>query len=168
MEMKRAFTLVEILIMVAVLGILAAIVLPTFQTHAHQATESAAKDNLRILRNAIEMYSAQHRDVPPGYPGGDTTLAPSRMWFVWQLTRSSNEAGGTAAVGTAGYNFGPYFGELPKNPFNDLIDITEIGNDQDMPAEATGATGWIYKAATKDIRLDWPGSDSQGVAYYDY
>ena len=51
--MKRAFTLVEILIVVALLGILAAIALPTFQDHIQQARESAAKDNLRILRNAI-------------------------------------------------------------------------------------------------------------------
>ncbi len=68
---KYAFTLVEILIVVAILGILAAIVLPTFQDHVQQARESAAKDNLRILRNAIEVYAAQHNDVPPGYPNDD-------------------------------------------------------------------------------------------------
>ncbi len=158
----------EILMAVAILGILAAIAVPQIQDYIQQATEAAAKDSLRILRNAIDLYAAQHNDVAPGYPGGDTTLAPSRMWFVWQLTRSSNEAGQTAAVGTAGYNFGPYFKGFPKNPFNDSIDITIVLDNGDMPAEATGDTGWIYKAAAKDIRLDWPGTDSKGVAYYEY
>ena len=65
--MKKAFTLVEILIVVAILGILATIALPTFQSHPQEAKESAAKDNLRILRNAIELFTAQHNDVPPGY-----------------------------------------------------------------------------------------------------
>ncbi|RKY11715.1 MAG: hypothetical protein DRP65_03460, partial [Planctomycetota bacterium] len=50
--MKKAFSLVELLIVVAILGILAAIVVPEFQTYTQQAKEAAAKDNLRILRNA--------------------------------------------------------------------------------------------------------------------
>ncbi|GAH74356.1 unnamed protein product, partial [marine sediment metagenome] len=66
--MKKAFTLVEILIVVAILGILAAIVIPQFQAHSQEAKEAAAKDNLRILRNAIELYAVQHGGVPPGYP----------------------------------------------------------------------------------------------------
>lgn len=81
-KMKKAFTLVEILIVVAILGILAAIVLPQFQSHTQQAKESAAKDNLRILRNAIELYAAQHDGVPPGYPNGDTTASPHYLCFA--------------------------------------------------------------------------------------
>ena len=47
--MKKAFTLVETLIVVAILGILTAIALPTFRGHIAEAKESAAKDILRIL-----------------------------------------------------------------------------------------------------------------------
>ena len=79
--MKKAFTLVEILIVVTILGILAAIALPTFQGHIIQAKEAAAKDNLRILRNAIELYAAQHNDMPPGYINGDLEN-PLNAWFV--------------------------------------------------------------------------------------
>lgn len=166
--MKKAFTLVEIMIVVAILGILAAIALPHFQSHSLEAREVAAKDNLRMLRNAIDLYAAQHNDSPPGYTNGDTTTVPSRMVFGWQLIRASNESGQTAAVGTAGYNFGPYFTEFPNNPFNDSMDITIVLNNGDMPAEATGTTGWIYKAAEKNIRLDWPGTDTKGIDYYEY
>ena len=76
--MKRAFSLVEILIVVAVLGILAAIALPTFQGYIVEAKEAAAKDNLCILRSAIELYAAQHDGVPPGIPGGRPITACRR------------------------------------------------------------------------------------------
>ncbi len=166
--MKKAFTLVEIMIVVAILGILAAIAIPQFQNHSLEARGIAAKDNLRALRNAIDLYTAQHSGSPPGYPNGDTTAVPSRMVFGWQLIRASNKSGQTAVIGTAGYNLGPYFPILPKNPFNNTMDITIIGNNDNMPAEATGDTGWIYKAAEKTIRLDWPGTDKKGIDYYEY
>jgi len=149
--MKRAFTLVEILIVVALLGILAAIVLPTFQDHIQQARESAAKDNLRILRNAIELYAAQHSDVPPGYSNDD----PSQnvAWIcVWKQL----------------VNPGDYLSQMPENPFNGSYIVWAIRNDETFPAKATGDFGWIYKPATREIRLDWPGTDSKGVRYFDY
>ncbi len=167
-EIKKAFTLVELLIVVAILGILAAVILPTVQDHIQRARESAAKDGLRTLRNAIELYAAQHNGVPPGYPDNDTTQSPDHMVFIWQLALASNESGDTAQRGTAGYNFGPYINTYSKNPFNDKWTVNMIENSGDFPAEATGNDAYIYKPATQRIRLDWPGTDSKGVRYYDY
>jgi prepilin-type N-terminal cleavage/methylation domain-containing protein len=64
--MERAFSLVELMIVVAVLGILAAIVVPQFQRHSTQAKEAVAKDSLRLLRGAIELYTARHGGRPTG------------------------------------------------------------------------------------------------------
>lgn len=164
----HAFTLVEILIVVAIIGILAAVVIPEFQGHAQEAKQSAAKDNLRILRNAIELYTAQHNDVPPGYNNGDITTPPDRLIFVKQLCYASNESGQIAQPGTPGYNLGPYLPEPVSSPFNGKVDIQIIGNEEDFPSEATGTCAWIYKAITKTIKLDWPGTDSQGTRYIDY
>ena len=167
--MKKAFTLVEILIVVAILGILAAIVIPTFRGHIQEAKEAAAKDDLRILRNAIELYASQHNNVPPGYLLGKSFLSPVFPYFRLQLLYSTNKDGGTASIGTDGYPLGPYLSAMPKNPFKSGdVNIKMVANGQDMPAEATGTYDWIYKAATKDIRLDWPGTDSKGVPYYSY
>ena len=151
--MKKAFTLVEILIVVAILGILAAIALPTFQDHIQQARESAAKDNLRILRNAIELYAAQHSGVPPGYPNDNPTMNPSYMSFSMQMTALEH-----------------YLSEMPKNPFNELVLMDVLHNDEDFPTEPsqTDSYGWVYKPATKTIKLNWSGTDSAGVAYFDY
>lgn len=166
--MKKAFTLVEILIVVAILGILAAIVLPQFQSHAQQAKEAAAKDNLRILRQQIELYAAQHNGVPPGYNMGDTGSPPIFLIFRLQLTWASNATGGMAPIGTPGFPLGPYISAIPSNPFNNLNTARVLLNDDEFPAEATGEYGWVYQPQTKTIRLDWPGTDKDGIRYYDY
>ena len=57
MKNKKAFSLIELIIVVAILGILAAIVLPIFQSHSEEAKEAASKDNLRILRNMVQFYA---------------------------------------------------------------------------------------------------------------
>ena len=63
--MKRAFSIAELMIVLAVLGILAAIVVPHFRSYTTQAKEAVAKDHLRLLRSAIELYAVQHHGVPP-------------------------------------------------------------------------------------------------------
>ena len=151
-KMKKAFTLVEVLIVVAILGILAAIALPTFQSHTQEAKEAAAKDNLRILRHQIELYAAQHNGIPPGYNNDNPDAPPSSLLFYKQMVFE-----------------GHYLLSMPKNPFNGQIRLKTIrGSSEEFPTEPTGEYGWIYKPATKEIRIDWPGADKAGIAYYEY
>ncbi|MFQ6034775.1 MAG: type II secretion system protein, partial [Sedimentisphaerales bacterium] len=149
--MKRAFSLAELMIVLAILGILAAIVLPYFRSHTTQAKEAVAKDHLRILRSAIELYPAQHGGVPPGYKDNNPQTIPSSVYFQQQVILQGN-----------------YLRKTPENPFNKLDTMNVIGNNETFPAEATGNFGWVYKPATKTIRLDWPGTDKDGIRYYDY
>jgi prepilin-type N-terminal cleavage/methylation domain-containing protein len=151
--MKKSFTLTEILIVVAILGILAAIILPTFQSHSQQAKESAAKDNLRVVRNAIEIYAARNDSVPPGYIDNDASNQALETVFDNQMIAS-----------------GKYLPKKPENPFNDLDAIKVFNNNEDFPSQPveTDTFGWLYKPATKEFRLNWPGTDSAGKTYFDY
>ncbi len=163
--MKKAFTLVEVLIVVAILGILAAIVIPHFQSQSQQAKEAAAKDNLRVLRNTIELYAAQHSDLPPGYFGEDTTPI---SYFPWQLTNYTNVEGFIHGTKSKEYCFGPYLKALPKNPFNGKALVIIVHDGVPFPETYDGLSGWTYKPETKTIKLNWPGTDAEGTSYYEY
>jgi prepilin-type N-terminal cleavage/methylation domain-containing protein len=151
MKARKAFSLIELMIVVAILGILAAVVVPAFQSHIAEAKEAAGKDNLRILRNTIQLYTAQHGDVAPGYQDGDPTAPPTYLGFWLQVVKD-----------------GGYLLEIPENPFNGSSDMTVLANSESFPVDAPGDTGWIYKPATRDIRVNWPGTDTKGMRYYDY
>ncbi len=58
-RVNRAFTLIEILIVVVILGILAAIVIPQFTDASQQAMESSVVTQLQTLRSQIELHDIQ-------------------------------------------------------------------------------------------------------------
>src|SRR5438045_4803945 len=62
---QRGFTLVEILIVVIILGILAAIVIPQFTNASTDAKKSNLTSQLQTLRSQIQLYKLQHNDTPP-------------------------------------------------------------------------------------------------------
>lgn len=168
MNKARAFTLVEILVVVVLLGILAAVVIPALAHSTTSAKQSALATDLQLLRNFIMVYKSQHLEVAPGYLNGDTTAAPTEQAFVEQATLSSNARGQTAVVGTAGFERGPYMQKMPVNPFNNLGTVQMLADGDAFPADADDSDGWICKAATGEIRADTSGTDNNGKQYYDY
>lgn len=125
-----AFTLVEVLIVVIVLGILAAIVVPQFSSASEDANLSALTTNLQTIRAQLELYRLQHNG---NYP----TLAN----FVAQMTA------GTTVTGAAGTDFGPYLLTIPPNPFNGVNTVTNTGT----PA---ANLGWYYNETTGEFRAN--------------
>jgi general secretion pathway protein G len=150
----RAFTLVEVLIVVAILGIIAALIVPEYHNYSQKAKESAAKENLQTLRTAIERYAIKHNDTAPGYLNNDKTQTPIYICFCSQIIKSNDYLSG----------------KVPENPFNRQSVIKMFANNEDfpqMPIE-TDYYGWLYKPASRTIKLNWPGTDSEGTAYFDY
>ena len=135
-KMRKGFTLVEILIVVVILGILAAIVIPQFSDASTQSKVSSAKSTLQTLRSQISLYKIQHNDA-----------APTEADFVTQMTEKSNAAG-TTDVADGPVVLGEYMQAVPSNPFSLSNSI----------ANADGAgVGWVYTEATGDIRLGGQG-----------
>lgn len=151
LKMRKAFSIAELVIVAAIIGILAALVLPSLHNHAMGAKEAATRENLQLLRGAIELYAARHAGVPPGYPNNNLSGNPTAERFQNQTTVEDR-----------------CLLQIPENPFNNLNRVRIVGNAEPFPAEATGHDGWIYQPATKIIRADWPGSDGRGIRYFDY
>src|SRR3954465_1601657 len=62
---SRGFTLIEILIVVIILGILAAIVIPQFSSASNDARKSNVQSTVQTLRSQIALYKLQHQDTLP-------------------------------------------------------------------------------------------------------
>lgn len=165
---SRAFTLVEILIVVVILGILALVIVPMVSGGVTSAKQSTLECDLHMIRRYVLIYKGQHLEVPPGYPDGDQTAAPTEQAFVEQITMSSNVNGQTALDGTPGFPRGPYMMKLPVNPMNHKKTVQVLGDGDTFPANADDSHGWIYKPATQEVRADCTGSDDTGKRYYDY
>jgi general secretion pathway protein G len=139
MRAKSGFTLVEILIVVVILGILAAIVIPQFTSASTEAKESALVSDLQSVRSQIELYKIHHNDNLPGTQG---------ISFVLAMTSKSDQDG-VVGVG-ATFRFGPYMQSIPVNPFNDLNTVEEDGtpgnNDYGWHFTTTGANAGLFQS----------------------
>jgi hypothetical protein len=130
---------------------------------------------MRFLRSQVQVYRALHKDVSPGYPGGDTSAAPTEGDFLAQMTLFSNELGATDTSKSAAFPLGPYLSRMPPNPLNDQSSINIIANGAAMPAAGSlpimnGAVpfGWIYKPQTQEWMPNLDGSDSSGTPFANY
>jgi prepilin-type N-terminal cleavage/methylation domain-containing protein len=165
---KHAFSLIEIIIVVTILGVLSALVLPSFQGHVVKAKESAAKDGLQVVRHQIELYKIQHDGVPPGYING-AVCAEALLALQFTATTSVTGAVSTSIIPAGIYVNGPYMKKLPVNPFNKKSDIAYVASGTVFSTVADGtSSGWLYKKETAEFMINYTGTDSEGVSYLDY
>ncbi|MCK4623790.1 MAG: prepilin-type N-terminal cleavage/methylation domain-containing protein [Phycisphaerae bacterium] len=136
MGRTTGFTLVEILIVVIILGILAAIVIPQFTEASNDARNSALKSDLQTFRSQIELYKIQHLDALPG-AGGAT--------FIQAMTGQTELDGDVWVAGDA---YGPYLQKIPTNQFNNLNTVNIDGTVGDDNA------GWDFNSTSGQINAD--------------
>jgi general secretion pathway protein G len=163
---RPGFTLVEILIVVVIMGILAAIVVPQFAQSSNDARYSATIQNLQSFRQQIDLYRNQHEDRLPGGAASDNDTL-----FGQRLTLQTKEDGtvNTGAFDSVNYPYGPYFTNLlPPNPFNGS---RVVQNVDAFPADAPGgdAIGWVYENKSGRIKINRVKTEKtpDGQSYWD-
>ncbi|HZZ71165.1 MAG TPA: type II secretion system protein [Pirellulales bacterium] len=156
-----AFTLIEVLIVVMIMGIIASIIMPQMMSSALDSRDAALAHNLHILRNQIDLFKTQHNDNPPGLNGGTPET---------QLMQYTNANGDTSATPDANHPLGPYFAERSlTNPFNHAshwklsADPANETPDQAL-ADAGEVVGWFYNPASGQIAANAEGNGSDGTA----
>jgi len=153
---RRGFSLVELVIVIVIIGVISAIAIPRLTRGAHNAGSSALKGDLAVLRNAIELYRAEHEG-----------RFPTEANFVDQMTKYSDITGTsfstTPDVGN-GIVYGPYLKDIPPLP------VGENKGDTGVAAADAAGVGWIYTAASGTIKPNTAvgEADQDGVDYNTY
>jgi prepilin-type N-terminal cleavage/methylation domain-containing protein len=85
---RRGFTIVELLIVVAIIGILIALLLPAVQAAREAARRSQCSNNFRQVGIALHNYEGIERKLPPGHQGSscepwDTAAPPLSVRWTW-------------------------------------------------------------------------------------
>lgn len=137
---RQAFSLVELVIVIVIIGVIAAVAVPRLSGASENATVTGLAASLTNVRKAVDVYYAEHGSYP-GYTPSTTT--PNGVKFVEQLLMYSDESGSTNAVPTATHIYGPYLRPpFPKNPINDLDTVTVKAAPADSDP-AAGSAGWV-------------------------
>ena len=144
---KGGFTLVEILIVVIILGILAAIVIPQFTSASQDARKNSLTSQLQTLRSQIELYKLQHLDQPPANLMNSSSTTP---WV--ELINKTNDQGATGT--STAHPFGPYLQSEPRNPLNGFTGVLVGSTEYDGAGDAlSGAAGKGFVVNTNNTKI---------------
>jgi len=143
---RKGFTLVEILIVVIILGILAAIVIPQFTNASTSARQSNMASQDQTLKSQITLYSLQHNDNPPanGVQSNGSNL-------FTQLTEQTDSTGLNPPA-TGQQAFGPYMQSVPVNPLTASSAVDYVSASPTVGTTSVGTSyGWVYLATTGEF-----------------
>jgi len=126
---RSGFTLIELVIIIIILGILAAVAIPKYQDLSSEAKESAARSALGSMRSGIIIYYA-NQAVQTGTATWPVLDSLATVGVVMEQT-------------------------IPKNPYQtdaNASDSIVTGVTKGVVVGARG--GWAYKASTGEIWLN--------------
>lgn len=165
----RAVNALELTIVLAILGLVAAIAIPNLTQARPRNPEDELREQLRTLRSAIELYFRDHGEYPGWNPAGVDAPAGSEAALIAQLTRRTDASGQALEADDARVGFGPYVGGLPGCPVAGGCARVVVVLDEALPrARPELQAGWIYNARTGALCANSAQTDRDGLRYDRY
>lgn len=124
---RSGFSLVELVVVVLIMGVIAAVAIPKMAGSTQTAKDNSAKSTLAVLRNAVELYYANNG----AYPGTDQA---------------------TFQTALAAYIKGPFPTCPVVNANNNVRVVT--GDSLPLSASVGGAQGWAYNNQTGEVIIN--------------
>jgi len=142
---KKAFTLIELMMVVAIISVLAAVSIPKFANLIRQAREAKTKGTLGAMRSALSIYYASNEGIYPA--------------FLGEL-KNQNYLGFTGSEAVPEEEVGD--GPMPGYQVTDWNDWSYIGQLEDAAARG----GWNYWPDEGSVWIDEGGTDLKGKYYH--
>lgn len=140
---RPGFTLIEVLIVVVIMAVLAAMIVPRFIDSAEDSKDSVLRFNLHSLRTQIQLYKIHHQGLTPAL----------RTRQLPQLTAATNAAGDIGLAGPS-FPYGPYIvTAMPDNPYNGFNTVAPATSVP--PTAEVSNAGWQYDETSGQI---WPNT----------
>ena len=145
---RKGFTLVELLIVIVILGILAAIVIARFAGATKESKESNLKGNLRTIRSSLETFKANSK----------SNSYPSNLDDLWKGTADDVDSK-------------TFLERIPIDPFYRLNSVTvvtasfspsDVATDRDT--KISGGGGWAYDSLTGRVCANYLSTDTTAGA----
>ncbi len=142
----KGFTLIELMIVVAIIGILAAIAIPRFAQMLEKSREGATKGNLGSLKSAASIYYGDQQGIWP------TTL---QSFSGYAFSRYLDNISPVKVTGA--------FVAGASSPAGALVSMTVMSG---VPIDSN--TGWLYDSNFGSVYVNSTVQDSKSIPYSFY
>lgn len=154
---RAGFSLVELTVAITIIGVIAAIAVPRVSRGAQGAGGAATKADLAVLRQAIDIYAAEHGGAFPGKkPDGLGGAAETEAALISQMLKFTDFNGNAADTRAYPYVYGPYLAKrFPPAPVGAFAGSSQVSVTTTGPQRvSTENFGWVYNVNNGEIILN--------------